>query len=109
MIGGSFGPLYSDDPLFNVDPSPESHPRFVSSEFYERICDGQKTMIDTAPVHDSVASWDGEANLAAWVKHLSSLPDRCVEIDVNAEHIFNIWQVWRLCSRFGHRSHVLQS
>ncbi|KAJ3861261.1 hypothetical protein EV359DRAFT_47547 [Lentinula novae-zelandiae] len=85
MIGGSF------DPLFIIDPSPQTHPRAVSSEYYERVCAGEKKIVDSVVVRDAVASWDGKANLEAWVKYLKSLPNRCVEIDVKSEHIFNIW------------------
>ncbi|KAH7873870.1 uncharacterized protein C8R40DRAFT_1112118 [Lentinula edodes] len=91
MIGGSFDPSYFADPLFTIDLSPQSHPRAVSSEYYERVCSGEKKIVDSAVVRDAVASWDGKANLEAWVKHLKSLPNRCVEIDVKSEHIFNIW------------------
>ncbi|KAJ3815175.1 hypothetical protein EV368DRAFT_43923 [Lentinula lateritia] len=91
MIGGSFDPSYFVDPLFTIDPSSQSHPRAVSSEFYERVCAGKKKIVDSAVVRDAVANWDGKANLEAWVKHLKSLPNRCVEIDVKSEHIFNIW------------------
>ncbi|KAJ4476188.1 hypothetical protein J3R30DRAFT_3704724 [Lentinula aciculospora] len=91
MIGGSFDPSYLADPFFTIDPSPQSHPRAVSSEHYDHVCAGQKKVIDTAIVRNAVASWDGKANLEAWVKFLQALPDRCVEIDINAEHIFNIW------------------
>lgn len=88
IIGGSFDPSYFTDPLLSED---ESHPRFVSSEYYERVCADQKTIINTAIIRDAVASWDGKANLEAWVEYLQSLPDRCVEFEMDASHIFNIW------------------
>ncbi|KAJ3744267.1 hypothetical protein DFH05DRAFT_1494529 [Lentinula detonsa] len=91
IIGGSFDLTHLSDPFFTIDPSPNSHPRAVSNEYYERVCTGQKKVIDSAIVRDAVMSWDGKANLEAWINHLQSLPDRCVELDINAEHIFNIW------------------
>ncbi|KAJ3756156.1 hypothetical protein EV360DRAFT_48433 [Lentinula raphanica] len=91
IIGGSFDLTNLNDPFFTVDPSSTSHPRAVSSEYYERVCDGQKKIVDTAIVRNAVESWDGKANLEAWVKYLQNLPDRCVEFDINAQHIFHIW------------------
>ncbi|KAJ3836932.1 hypothetical protein EV361DRAFT_920187 [Lentinula raphanica] len=91
IIGGSFDLTNLNDPFFTVDPSSTSHPRAVSSEYYERVCDGQKKIVDTAIVRNAVESWDGKANLEAWVKYLQDLPDRCVEFDINAQHIFHIW------------------
>lgn len=88
IIGGSFDPSYFSDPLLSPN---QTQPRFVSSEYYERVCAGQKMIITTATVRDAVASWDGQANLEAWVKYLRSLPDRCIEFDIDAGHIFNIW------------------
>ncbi|KIK62348.1 hypothetical protein GYMLUDRAFT_72588 [Collybiopsis luxurians FD-317 M1] len=89
IIGGSFDPAYFNDPFFDVQSHP--HSPAVHSEYYERVCAGQKKILDTATIRDAVASWDGLSNLKAWVDYLQSLPDRCVEFEPNAEHIFNIW------------------
>jgi hypothetical protein len=42
-------------------------------------------------IHESIGNWDGEANLKAFVDYLQSFPDRCVEFELDAEHVFNIW------------------
>ncbi|KAF5392178.1 hypothetical protein D9757_001359 [Collybiopsis confluens] len=65
LIGGSFDPMYFNDPLFDVSGS---HPRAVHSEYYERVCAGQNKVINTETIRDAVDSWDGLANLRAWCR-----------------------------------------
>ncbi|KIK58300.1 hypothetical protein GYMLUDRAFT_75051 [Collybiopsis luxurians FD-317 M1] len=93
IIGGSFDPVYfkQPDPLFpNIHSQP--HPPFVSSEYYEHVCANEtRVVLDTEVVHESVGNWDGAENLKAFVDHIQSFPERCVEFELDAEHVFNIW------------------
>ncbi|KAF5387554.1 hypothetical protein D9757_006575 [Collybiopsis confluens] len=90
IIGGTFDSPHPD-PLFpNAHSQP--HPPSVSSEYYEHVCSNQtRVILDTDKLHKSVGNWDGEQNLRVFVDYLRSFSERCIEFELDAEHVFNIW------------------
>lgn len=63
----------------------------MSTDYFFKQCP-TRTVIHTKEVTDKIGSDATAAEvLAAWIEKLNSIEDRCVEIERESEHIFNIW------------------